>query len=85
MKQDDDSLPDHKREGWAERIYEQADMQRKAAKEEALIQPHKRAEDALLASWQSLLRSGRIADAKRSDKEQHEAAIKWAIETGAKP
>jgi len=52
MKQDDDALPPHQREGWAERMYEQADMQRKAAKEEAL---------------------------------QHEAAIKWAIETGAKP
>lgn len=54
MKQDDDALPPHKREGWAERMYEQADMQRKAAKEERLL-------------------------------EQHEAAIKWAIETGAKP
>lgn len=40
MIQDDDALPDHKREGWAERIYEQADMQRKAAKEEALLEQH---------------------------------------------
>lgn len=54
MIQDDDALPEHKREGYAERIYEQAEMRRKAEKEEALL-------------------------------EQHEAAIKWAIETGAKP
>lgn len=54
MKQDDDALPEHKREGWAERMYEAADAMRKAKKEEALLA-------------------------------QHEAAIKWAIETGAKP
>ncbi len=38
MFQDDDVLPPHQREGWAERMYEQAERQRKAAKEEKLLE-----------------------------------------------
>jgi hypothetical protein len=52
--EEEDALPPHKREGYAERMYEAADARRKARKEEALLA-------------------------------QHEAAIEWAISTGAKP
>jgi hypothetical protein len=35
---DDDALPPHKRAGWLELQYERADDQRKAAKEQELLQ-----------------------------------------------
>ena len=34
---DERDLPAHKRRGWAEAMYDHADMLRKAAKEEALL------------------------------------------------
>lgn len=37
MRQDDDALPPHKREGWAERMYERADLLRKEKKENELL------------------------------------------------
>ncbi len=43
MIQDDDALPPHKREGWAERMYERADMLRKEKKENELLERHEAA------------------------------------------
>ena len=35
------ALPEHKREGYAERMYELADMRRKAEREDALLRSEK--------------------------------------------
>lgn len=43
MIQDDDALPEHKREGWAERMYERAEFMRKKKKENELLEQHEAA------------------------------------------